>query len=561
MNDIFISYANADRAVAQPLADALEALGWSVWWDREIPFGKPFDQVIEEELNGARCVIVLWSPASVHSRWVKTEAAAAADRDRLIPVLIEDVPIPFEFKRIQTAMLQGWNGDREHPEVVRLIDSIRQMLGEPAAPQGATATTSSKALAKSPWWRKKWAWGGAAALLLLVVFMVAKPGLRSTESSSSQSSSDVASASTQPEQTARADVSNASGVDPPRAAAKGFAIKIGDRIADGVPAPGAGNIESPGAKDIYLFDAKAGQRVYFRMLEHAKGMEQIKWKLTDSEGAEVFDTCLGCGETGLHTLRRPGTYTLRVGSNSDPATGQYRLQLFDVPPPHLFAIKIGDPIKENAPGAGAGSIEVPGALDVYTFTAAAGQRVYFRLFEHGKGMEQIGWKLTDADATEIFSTCLGCGETGAHTLKKAGTYTLAVGAPRVPAVGAYRMQLFNVPPPDRYSIRIGDTIKEKSQGPGAGDIESPGAHDVYTFTAAAGQQVFFRMVEHGKGMEQIKWRLTNSDGTDIFDTCLGCGQPGVQTLKKGGAYTLAVGADRVGATGAYRLQLSAVSGG
>lgn len=55
MNDIFVSYANGDRAVAQQLADALEALGWSVWWDREIPFGKPFDQVIEEELNAARC--------------------------------------------------------------------------------------------------------------------------------------------------------------------------------------------------------------------------------------------------------------------------------------------------------------------------------------------------------------------------------------------------------------------------------------------------------------------------------------------------------------------------
>ena len=112
MNDIFISYANADRAVAQSLADALDALGWSVWWDREIPFGKPFDQVIEEELNAARCVVVLWSKDSVRSRWVKAEAAAAADRDRLIPMVIDDSPLPLEFRRIQSAMLPGWNGDR-----------------------------------------------------------------------------------------------------------------------------------------------------------------------------------------------------------------------------------------------------------------------------------------------------------------------------------------------------------------------------------------------------------------------------------------------------------------
>src|SRR5690349_23699236 len=143
MNDIFISYANADRPVAQQLADALEALGWSVWWDREIPFGKAFDQVIEQELNAARCVIVLWSKESVQSRWVKTEAAVAADRDRLIPVLIDDVAIPLEFRRIQTAMLPGWRGDRNHPEFAMIVDSIRQMIAQPALAPAAPARPAS----------------------------------------------------------------------------------------------------------------------------------------------------------------------------------------------------------------------------------------------------------------------------------------------------------------------------------------------------------------------------------------------------------------------------------
>ena len=75
MNDIFISYANSDRAAAQQLADALEALGWSVWWDREIPFGKPFDQVIEEAVNAARCVIVLWAKESVRGRGLGLDPA------------------------------------------------------------------------------------------------------------------------------------------------------------------------------------------------------------------------------------------------------------------------------------------------------------------------------------------------------------------------------------------------------------------------------------------------------------------------------------------------------
>jgi len=78
MSSIFISYASEDRERARILAQALEQRGWPVWWDREIPLGKAFDEVIEENLARAQCVLVLWSKASVGSRWVRAEASAAA---------------------------------------------------------------------------------------------------------------------------------------------------------------------------------------------------------------------------------------------------------------------------------------------------------------------------------------------------------------------------------------------------------------------------------------------------------------------------------------------------
>ena len=143
MSDIFISYASSDRETAHKFADALEGLGWSVWWDREIPPGKTFDQVIEEELDSARCVVVLWSKESVRSRWVRTEASAALDRERLVPALIDTVAIPLEFKRIQAATLIDWDGDTANPEFDRLVQAVRQML-EPGQPIGRIARSERK---------------------------------------------------------------------------------------------------------------------------------------------------------------------------------------------------------------------------------------------------------------------------------------------------------------------------------------------------------------------------------------------------------------------------------
>ena len=129
--DIFISYASADRPLAHSLAKALQNEGWSVWWDRVIPPGKTFDAVIEEALDAAKCVVVLWSSSSVLSDWVKVEASEAARRRILIPALIANVTIPLEFRRIQAASLVDWTGSSDHPGLQSLKASVRELLGAP----------------------------------------------------------------------------------------------------------------------------------------------------------------------------------------------------------------------------------------------------------------------------------------------------------------------------------------------------------------------------------------------------------------------------------------------
>lgn len=554
MNDIFISYASENRDVTRQLAAALETFGWSVWWDRDIAIGKPFDHVIEEELNAARCVIVLWTAESVRSRWVKAEASAAADRERLVPVLLEEVAIPLEFRRLQTAMLLQWNGDVEHPEFIRLVEDVRLLLGQPAPPAPTPGAPPQRTTARSRPFARMPAMVAIGAVALIALVLVARAVFRSDGPPSSTASSQTSAGGEQP-----GDPGATSTAAAPVSPADAIAIKIGDTIGEDKPVLGAGVIERPGEQDAFTFVAGGGQRVYFRMIEHGREMSQVKWKVVDPDGASVFETCLGCGDPGVQRLRKAGTYTLTVDNAQSPATGAYRVQLVDVPAPDQFSIRIGDTIQEDAPAPGAGNIEGPGRGDIYAFDAAAGQRVYFRMVDHTPALSQIKWKLTDPGGTDVFDTCLGCGDPGVQRLRQAGKYTLTVANERHPAAGVYRLRLFDVPAANQFSIRVGDAIRENVPGPGAGHIEVPGAQDVYTFVAAAGQQVYFRMLEHGQGMSQMTWRLTDPDGMDVFGTCLGCGDPGVQSLRKQGTYTLTVGNERNPAAGVYQVQLT--SGG
>jgi hypothetical protein len=138
MADIFVSYSSKDRDRAKDVATTLGKQCWSVWWDWNIPVGRSFDQVLEEEIAVARAVVVLWSPNSVASDWVKNEARAANKRRILLPALIEPVNLPMEFSHLQTANLTAWKADAASVEFDRLLEGLRGLL------DGARASATLK---------------------------------------------------------------------------------------------------------------------------------------------------------------------------------------------------------------------------------------------------------------------------------------------------------------------------------------------------------------------------------------------------------------------------------
>ncbi|MBX3300922.1 MAG: SUMF1/EgtB/PvdO family nonheme iron enzyme [Nitrospira sp.] len=133
MSDIFISYASEDRDRVKPLAHALERKGWPVWWDRRIPTGRSYDEVIEEALDASKAVVVVWTKTSVKSQWVKNEAREGLRRRVLFPVMIlEEVKIPLEFRDVQAAHLMDWQPEQDHAGFDQFVQDLARVIGAPS---------------------------------------------------------------------------------------------------------------------------------------------------------------------------------------------------------------------------------------------------------------------------------------------------------------------------------------------------------------------------------------------------------------------------------------------
>lgn len=134
MADIFISYAREDAARAAGLAETFESLGWSAWHDDDIRAGAPYDAVIDQQLDAASCVVVIWSRASIDSNWVRAEASTADDQGKLVPVTFESgLRLPVRFRQFNVTHLTSTAIYPPTGEALQLVADIARLTGKPPA--------------------------------------------------------------------------------------------------------------------------------------------------------------------------------------------------------------------------------------------------------------------------------------------------------------------------------------------------------------------------------------------------------------------------------------------
>ncbi len=325
-----------------------------------------------------------------------------------------------------------------------------------------------------------------------------------------------------------------------------YELVIGDRnnsatgeyelVLEGIPAPdeiqldlseaveifndgsGAGFIENSAAKDIYHWTMEEPGWIFLDLKAADKGLQFSQWELFGPANQKVYSKFFYSGDPGLMFLESAGDYQMVIGGNLDSGTGEYRIHVQPVPAREEFHIAIGDEVHLNLPGAGAGNIHVPGAQDVYTFSAEPGQEIFLEVLQTERSLGFLTWQLVDDSGAILFDECLRCIDPGKYTLEKGGEYTLLVGGFQHAGTGAYSFRLWDVPAPHVFQLTSDQSsILPDKPSAGAGRLESPGARDVYLIEGTKGQVLSFSPTLANQA-QNLNWKFTLPGGGVFFDT-------------------------------------------
>ncbi|MCA9283981.1 MAG: hypothetical protein KDA22_02110 [Phycisphaerales bacterium] len=319
--------------------------------------------------------------------------------------------------------------------------------------------------------------------------------------------------------------------------AQQFSIALNEVVSNGVPEAGAGNLEFPGAVDVYTFTAEPGTSVWFNEINTTNCA--ITWTLTDESESVLFSEPFGqCGPDPGVLLLDGGTYTIRVDDPNGNSTAVYSFDLITEESAQHFDIGLDQVVSNGVPAPGAGNLEFPGAVDLYTFTAKPGTEVFFD--EVSTTNCSITWTLSDESDSILFSEQFGqCGPDAGVLTLDGGTYTIRIEIPSGNGTGIYSFVLVTPDSYQHFDLDLYQLVSNGMPAAGAGNLETPGAVDIYTFTADPGTEVFFNEVSTTSCA--LVWSLRNGSDELLFSEQFGqCGpDPGTLVLD-GGTYTLRV---------------------
>ena len=245
-------------------------------------------------------------------------------------------------------------------------------------------------------------------------------------------------------------------------------------------------------KDIWQFDAIAGQEIY---VQWADLVGALGYRVKSPDDTILFG---GLGNTtstlqngGL--LPQTGQYELEI----DGTIASYSFTLWDVPPPDVYPVTVGE--------IGLGFIESPGRRDIFEFEGFAGQQIFID-FQGSSGWAE--WQFRDPAGTQLSSASSFLTaqlDSTPLTLPVDGTYTLNTNA-RNDSTASFDFRIFDITPVTPIPIVFDQIVTDS--------LNRPGQQTLYTFDAPAGQDLQLDVLFNE--VNGIAWRLLNPSGTVLI---------------------------------------------
>ena len=324
--------------------------------------------------------------------------------------------------------------------------------------------------------------------------------------------------------------------------------------SDGVPGPGAGDLETKASQDVYRFTVPAGGRsvdVTWPSSPNNSGV--ANWQIVDDTTGAQVTSSIYTFEKQVTNLPA-GPYRLQV-MPFNGQIGPYRLQVAVVPGADGFDVGPAPfTVSNGAPGPGAGNLEATSSKDVYRFTVpAGGQSIYVGWSGSPNNSGLANWQIVNDTTGAQITSSIYASDKQVDNLP-AGTYRLEV-SPFTGQTGPYGLQVFPVPAPQTFAVGAASfTVTNGAPAAGAGNLETKASKDIYTFTVpAGGQSIYVGWSGSPNNSGLANWQIVNDTTGARITSSIYASDKQVDNLPAG-TYRLEV-SPFTGQTGPYGLQV------
>ncbi len=221
-----------------------------------------------------------------------------------------------------------------------------------------------------------------------------------------------------------------------------FDVSLPASISNGVPGPGAGNLETTASEDDYNFSIPAAGSLVMDL--SPSQFWGVDWSLVDTDSGATVASASGAGGHQVIPNLPAGDYQFAV-TDHNGATGTYSVALSLQPAPDVFDVSLPASISNGVPGPGAGILETSASEDDYNFAIPAAGSLVMDLSP--SQFWGVDWKLVDTDSGATVASAIGAGGHQVIPNLPAGDYQLAV-TDHNAAAGTYSVALqMNYPAP------------------------------------------------------------------------------------------------------------------